>query len=148
MKAPSPAAQLQGLLARFSPEVRAVARGTLARMRKHVPGAVELVYDNYNGLVIGFSSTERAGDAVFSIVLYPRWVNLFFLHGATLTDPKKLLKGNGVRVRHIALESATQLDTPAVRALIRQALAQRPLVGRGRRLVIRAIQPKQRPRRR
>ena len=30
------------------------------RMRKLVPGATELVYDNWNGLVVGFAPTARA----------------------------------------------------------------------------------------
>jgi len=39
-----------------------------------------MVYDNYNALVIAFSPNERPSDAIFSIALYPHWVNLFFLH--------------------------------------------------------------------
>ena len=58
-----------------------------------MPGAIELVGDRYTGLVIGFSPTERPADATLSIVLYPRWVNLFFLKGASLSDPKHLLEG-------------------------------------------------------
>ena len=53
-----------GFLARYSPAVAACARGVLVRLRKQVPGAVELVYDNYNALVVGFGATERASDAV------------------------------------------------------------------------------------
>src|ERR1039458_9537409 len=64
-----------------------------------LPGAVQLVYDNYNALVIGFGPSERASEASFSIVLYPRWVTLFFLQGAGLPDPRRLLKGSGKVVR-------------------------------------------------
>jgi hypothetical protein len=39
----------------------------LAKMRARLPGAVELVYDNYNALAIGFGPTERTSEAVFSI---------------------------------------------------------------------------------
>ena len=28
-------------------------------MRKRIPGGVEFVYDNYNGLVLGYGPTER-----------------------------------------------------------------------------------------
>ena len=65
-----------------------VAKAAVARMRKYVPDAVELVYDNYNALVVGFGPTERASEAVLSIALYPRWVTLFFLQGARLSDPR------------------------------------------------------------
>ena len=71
---------------------------------------MQLVYDNYNALAIGFGPSERASEAIFSIVLYPRWVTLFFLQGAGLADPKRLLKGSGKVVRHIVLASAADLD--------------------------------------
>jgi hypothetical protein len=148
--ADSPGRQLERFLAKYTPEVAAVAKAGLAKMRKRLPGAVELVYDNYNALVIGFGPTERSSDAVFSIAVYPRWVNLFFLQGAKLADPQKLLKGGGKQVRSIVLEDATVLDEPPVRTLISRALeaAARPIDGSARRrIVIKSISAKQRPRR-
>ena len=92
-------------------------------MRRRLPGAVELVADTYTGLAIGWGPTERPRDAVLSLVVYPRWVNLFFLRGASLDDPERLLQGTGSRVRHIRLDAATVLDDPAVVRLVRQAAA-------------------------
>jgi hypothetical protein len=146
---PSPAQQLRAFIAKYTPEIGGAARSALATMRKRLPGAVELVYDNYNALAIGFGPTERASDAIFSIAVYPRWVSLFFLQGAKLSDPRKLLKGGGTRVRHIVLDDGT-LEMPAVRALMEQALwkARKPLDGKGRRrIVIKSVSAKQRPRR-
>lgn len=142
-------AQLAGFIDKYSPEVAAVARAALAKMRARLPGAVQLVYDNYNALVIGFGPTERASDAVFSIVLYPRWVNLFFLKGAGLHDPHKLLQGSGSRVRSIRLDTASVLEQPPVRALMAQAIEEaNPFDPRKRgRMVIKMVAPKQRPRR-
>ena len=142
--------QLESFISRYTPEVAACARRALARMRKRLPGAVELVYDNYNSLVIGFGPSDRASEAIFSIALYPRWVNLFFLHGATLPDPKGRLRGNGKIVRSIVLRDATELDEPEVRTLMDQAVrrAKNSINGSSRRrLVIRSISAKQRPRR-
>jgi hypothetical protein len=137
-------------MSRYSPEVRAVASAAIARLRRQLPGAVELVYDNYNALVIGFGASERASEAIVSIALYPRWVNLFFLHGATLPDPRGLLQGAGKRVRRIALPDAAVLDGAPVRSLVARALAasSHPWPpGRPRRMIIRAVSAKQRPRR-
>ena len=140
--------QLDEFLSRYTPAVRAVAEGALAKLRAQVPGAVQLVYDNYNALVIAFGPTEITSDVVFSIALYPRWVSLFFTHGATLPDPKKLLRGGGTRVRSIVLENADDLDEPAVRALMKAALKARPIDPRREsRLVIKLIAQNQRPRR-
>ena len=145
----SPERQLAGFMAKFTPEVGASARAALAKMRKRLPGAMQLVYDNYNALAIGFGPSERASEAIFSIVLYPRWVSLFFLQGARLADPQKLLKGSGSKVRHIVLDRVDVLDQPAVRALMSRALASAtkaldPSAPGG--IVIRAVAPKQRPR--
>src|SRR5580692_1789299 len=95
--------QLESFLKKYDPEVAAFARRTLAKMRKLVPGAVEMVYDNYNWLVIGFSPTERPSEAIFSIVLPPRRVTLCFLQGAGLPDPARRLQGKGNVVRNLRL---------------------------------------------
>jgi hypothetical protein len=120
-------------------------------MRKQLPGTFELVYDNYNVLAIGFSPTERASDAIFSIALYPRWINLFFLQGAILPDPHKLLKGKGKQVRHIVIGDPTILEEAPVKALIIQALRSAKLPPGPKRLrgklIIKSVSAKQRPRR-
>jgi hypothetical protein len=142
--------QLRVFMAKYTPEVVAVAESALAKMRARLPGAVELVYDSYNALVVGFGPTERASDAIFSIALYPRWVNLYFLRGASLSDPEGRLQGSGSRVRHILLESAATLDEPAVITLMAHALeASHPPLDAAapRRIVIMAVSAKQRPRR-
>ena len=150
MKDRSAAEQLAGFIAKYTPEIGAAAKAALAKMRKRLPGAVELVYDNYNALAIGFGPTERASEAILSIAVYPRWVSLFFLRGAGLRDPQKLLKGSGKQVRHIVLDDVRLLDEPAVRALVSQALeaAAKPLDAKARRrIVIKSVSAKQRPRR-
>jgi hypothetical protein len=145
----SPATQLKAFMSAYAPAIQTAARGALARLRAQLPGAVEIVYDNYNALVIGFGPTERAADAICSIALYPRWVTLFFLDGAALPDPRKILTGGGKIVRHVVLGSAADVDAPAVRALVSHARRRAsPPFGRGRRrLVIKSISAKQRPRR-
>jgi hypothetical protein len=146
----SPEIQLDAFLDRFTPQVAAIGRACLTKMQARLPGAVRLVYDNYNALVIGFGPSERASEALFSIALYPRWVTLFFLQGAGLADPKRLLKGSGKIVRHIVLTSAADLDLAAIQDLMAKALKRSEFgidpTAPGR-LVIRSISAKQRPRR-
>jgi len=146
----SPEEELEGFIARYTPEIAALTRAVLAKMRARLPGAVEMVYDNYNALVIGFGPTERASDALFSIAVYPRWVNLFFLHAPRLPDPARLLKGKGKFVRHIVVDQPRTLDAPAVRTLMEHALkwAAQPFdPTQSNRTVIKSISAKQRPRR-
>lgn len=146
----TPRVQLDAFIAKFDPAVAAVARDALRIMEKRLPGATRIVYDNYNALAIGFGPSDRASDAVFSIAVFPRWVSLFFFQGVELSDPDRLLKGAGNRIRHIVLQEARDLERPEIRALMREALAiaDPPIPNRGKApLIIRSVSPKQRSRR-
>ena len=150
MAGPSPKQQLSGFLAKYDPAIAAEAKKVLAAMRKRLPGALELVYDNYNALAVGFAPSERVSDVIFSIAVYPRWISLFLFGGPKLKDTKKLLKGSGNTERHIVLDGARMLADPDVRALMDQCLkiADPPLDPKQKyRLIIKSISAKQRPRR-
>ncbi len=144
----TPQQQLDAFMAKYTPALAKSARAMLRKMRKRLPGAVELVYDNWNGLVIGFGPTERPSEAILSLLLLPEHVTLCFLHGATLRDPHRLLQGSGKLVRHVRLTSADHLDEPEVEDLIAGAVGQseKPMAG-PRRLIIKSVSAKQRPRR-
>ena len=147
----TPRQQLNVFIDRYSEEVAAAMRQALRHLRRRVPGATEMVYDNYNALGVGFGPNERASAIVLSIVAYPRWVSLFFLQaGARLPDPHKLLKGSGSRVRHIVLTTPAVIASPQVDALIGHALRSAKDAidpARKRLLVIKSISARQRPRR-
>jgi hypothetical protein len=145
-----PEAQLASFLAKFTPEIAASAENILARMRARFPHALQLVYDNYNALAIGFSPSERASEAIVSIAIYPRWISLFFLQAKGLPDPTGILKGEGNVARHIVLPTASALDEPAIQALFEEAVnrAKAPLnPATKHRLIIKSVSAKQRPRR-
>jgi hypothetical protein len=147
----NPRQQLEQCLDRYDPAIAALARALLKKMERRLPGATELVYDNYNALVIGFGPNERATDCPFSLAVYARWVNLYFLEGADLEDPGGLLQGAGNRVRHIRLQQPQEFDAPGIQALIAQALAAAdppmPASARRRAIVIKSVSPRPRPRR-
>jgi hypothetical protein len=142
--------QLESFIDKFDAENAALIRSARKTLRKRLPTANELVYDNYNFFVIGYCSTERPSDCLVSIAAAANGVGLSFYHGASLPDPLKLLLGSGSQNRFIRIESAATLAHPGVEDLIAAAIAQaeRPLPARGRgKLVIRSISKKQKPRR-
>ena len=146
----TPEAQLRSFVEKFDRQNQALIRAARRALRKRLPAATEMVYDNYNFFVIGYSPTERPSDSVLSIAAGASGVGLCFIRGARLPDPKGILRGSGNQTRFIRLESAAVLDKPEVKALIAAALAQAkpmPAGGRGP-LVIRSVSAKQRPRRR
>ena len=149
-KGESPEAQLAGFLSKFTPRIATLARAAIDEMHSRYPTAVQMVYDNYNALAIGFGPSEKTSLAVFSIAVYPRWVSLFFLQGASLADPQKVLKGSGNLVRYLVLKSADDLDLPAVTELMAAALknAKQDFEPDGSgQLIIKSVSAKQRPRR-
>jgi hypothetical protein len=142
--------QLKSFIEKFEPKHRTLIRGVRSAMRKRLATANELVYDNYNFFVIGYSPTERPSDAIISIAAGANGVGLCFIRGAGLPDPKKILLGAGNQTRFIRIESDVVLARPEVKALIASAIerANPPLPASGRRrLIIKSVSSKQRPRR-
>jgi hypothetical protein len=141
---------LQKFIDKFQPENQALIRAMRKALRKRLPTANELVYDNYNFFVIGYCSSERPTDCIVSIAAGANGVGLSFYYGSTLPDPHQILLGSGSQNRFIRMESAETLGRPEVDELIAAAVAQGktplPASGKGR-LIIRSISAKQRPRR-
>ncbi len=142
---------LKGFIAKFDPKNQTLIRQSRRALQKRFPTAHELVYDNYNFFVIGYSATERSSDSVVSLTSGANGLGLCFVHGAKLPDPKKILLGSGTQTRFIRLESADVLKRPEVSALLSAAIARArtPLASSGRgSLIIKSVSAKQRPRRR
>jgi Domain of unknown function (DU1801) len=142
--------QLAGFIAKFDSKHAALIRSVRRVLRKRLPSANELVYDNYNFFVIGYCSTERSSDCIVSIAAAANGVGLSFYWGATIPDPHKLLLGSGKQNRFIRIESAATLARPEVAELIAAAVAQSktplPKSGKGK-LLIRSISKKRKSRR-
>jgi hypothetical protein len=142
--------QLAAFIRKFDSADQRLIRAVRAALRKRLPTANQLVWDNYNFFVIGYSPTERPSDAILSMAARANGVGLCFIHGASLPDPKKVLRGSGNQTRFIRIESPQVLERPEVKALVVAAIAQArvrlPVAGRGK-LIIRSISAKQRPRR-
>lgn len=149
MPAETAVAQLGAFISRFSPDIAAQARAMLKTLRTRLPGAVEMVYDNHYALVIGFCPVERASEVILSLAVYPDHISLCFFAGDRLPDPDKLLEGSGKIARHIRLGGPEVLDKPAVKALIKAAIADSLPLDRTQknRVVIKAIAKNPRPRR-
>jgi hypothetical protein len=142
--------QLDAFIRKFDRPHQALIRAARKALRRRLPTANELVYDNYNFFVIGYAPTERPSDCVVSLAAGANGVALSFYRGATLPDPQNVLLGGGRQNRFVRLESARTLARPEIEALIGAAIAQAktPLPASGTRaLIIRSIAAKQRPRR-
>lgn len=145
-----PEKQLQSFIDKFEPRHQGLIRTVRKILKKRLPTANELVWDNYNFFVIGYSATERPSDSIVSIAAAANGVGLAFYHGADLPDPHKILQGSGSQNRFVRVESVETLADPHVKALIDAAEAQAkvpfPASGGGK-VIIRSISAKQKARR-
>ena len=146
----SPENQIAGFIAKFDPPIAKQIRAARRVLRQRYPTANELVYDNYNFFVIGYSASQRPSDCLFSIAANAKGVGLSFYYGTTLPGPHRILLGSGNQNRFIRLESVETLSRLEVKELMNAAVAQAdpplPSTGRGS-LTIRSVAAKQRPRR-
>ena len=120
----SVATQLAEFIGKFDPRMAKLIRSCRAAVRKRLPTANELVYDNYNFFVIGYSfDRARVGLHRIAFAANAKGMTLFFYYGARLPDPAKILEGSGNQVRFIRMESAATLARPEVEALVAAAIA-------------------------
>ena len=146
----TPEQQLKSFIGKFDPAMGKQIRECRSAMRKRFPTAYELVYDNYNFLVIAYCTTERPSDSVASLAANSKGVGLHFYYGAGLPDRHGILQGSGSQNRFVRLEGAVTLGKPEVLELLEAAAAHAdPPFGTagGGKLIIRSVSEKQRPRR-
>lgn len=85
------------------------------------PDCNELIYDNYNAVAIGYSTTDRQKELYCHIAVYSKYVNIGFNKGTVLDDPKSLLKGTGISIRHITVPDFAIFPDKYVKGLLKQA---------------------------
>ena len=95
-------------------ELRSTAHHWFQQMRLCGDDVRELMHDG--------CPTACVADAPFGYVnTFKNHVNVGFFHGATLEDPAGLLVGSGKRMRHVKLKPGSELNSAALRDLIRAA---------------------------
>lgn len=123
-KPPSAATQFSALLTRFSPEIVARAKRCMPKIRRALPGCLQLVYEYRHCVVISFGQSEKGAEGIVALSIYPEEVRLYFQGGKHLADPKGLLQGSA-GVRYVVLASASAIDHPDIKALFKEAMKYR-----------------------
>src|SRR5262245_47228389 len=114
---PSPAAQFSAFVSRFPPEIVALVKKCMPKLRRALPGSNQIVYDYNHSVVVSFSMSERGYEAIVAISILPREVRLYF--DKSVPDPKGLLEGSGGKVRSVTLKAASDIDHGDIHALIK-----------------------------
>ena len=110
-------------LSNLPPELSLIARQLRAVARKQMPDAHEFIYHD----AIGYSVSDSPFDRICYIAPQSKgYVNFGFFFGASLPDPKKLLIGEGKRLRHVKVWSVEDAKNPALAKLIAATWKQAP----------------------
>ncbi len=102
-------------LAKFPPEIRSIISALRTVARKNMPGAKEIIYHD----ALGYSTSGSPYDRICYIAPQSKgYVNFGFFFAGGLPDPRKLLIGEGKRLRHVKIRSVEEAKNPALGKLI------------------------------
>ncbi len=121
MRGSSPPAALVKFLKPYDRAIQDLALSLRSLVLEEMAPCHENIYDAYNAVAIGYGPTDRLKDGIFHIAVYSSHVNLGFNHGATLDDPRGILKGTGKQIRHITIKTPADLARPELRGYLRRA---------------------------
>lgn len=106
----------------FSDEIREIALWLRKFVWDLYPDANELIYDNYNALAFGWSISDRLGDTFCSIAVWGNeYVHFGFYWGSKITDPEKILLGNGKQYRYIKVTTKKDFPKVYINKLLKEA---------------------------
>ena len=117
---PTPSAQFAAFLSRFPPEIVALVKRCLPKLRRAFPVSYELVYDYSHSVVVSFTMTGHGSEGIVAMAVLPGEVKLYF--NKSTPDPKGLLEGTGGKVRSVTIKSASEFDKGDIHALIKAAI--------------------------
>ena len=87
------------------------------------PQCNELVYDNYNAVAFGWSTTDRLSDTFCSIAAFKDFAHFGFYWGNQIADPEKRLSGNGTQYRYLKVFSDKDFPKTYIKKLLKEAYA-------------------------
>lgn len=120
-KAAASTRTFKDLIAPYSREVQALAKATRTFMLELLPKVQETI--DSHGPYIQYSYGPGYKGVVSYITVSQKGVKLGVARGASLPDPKGLLKGAGKAHRHVVIDTPSDLHTPGLRQLVRAAVA-------------------------
>jgi hypothetical protein len=98
---------------------------TINRLRTIIRSAVPELHEQMRWAQVGYLISKRDVCGVYATSDH---VNLSFMQGATLRDPKGLLEGTGKGMRHVKIFRVEDVDEDTIKGYVKEAVAsiQRP----------------------
>ena len=108
----------------FSDEIKEIALWLREFVWNLYPDANELIYDNYNAVAFGWSPSDKVGDTFCSVAVGSnKYVHFGFYWGSKISDPEKMLLGNGNQYRYIKVKTKNDFPKAYIKKLLKEAYA-------------------------
>jgi hypothetical protein len=111
---------VEDFLADYAAPVQRIALSARESIIKFIPGCTERL--DAKARIVGYGYGTGYRDTVCVLILSKAGVKLGIPDGNTLPDPEHLLQGAGRRHRHIPLTTPELIQSPPLRALLRNRL--------------------------
>src|SRR6266699_4900946 len=118
-----PDPQLLGFLKAYDRPIFDLALALREIILEEASDASESIYQVYT-VAIWFGFSGKMKDMFCYIATSAGHINLGFPRGSTLSDPNRLLEGDGKTMRHIKLASLRDLERSFVRRYIHASIEQ------------------------
>ena len=113
---------VEQFLSTYPHDVQELALKTRELVKAIVPDVQERVYEAYK--TIGYGSGTKM-DAMFCYIAPMKdRINLGFYRGTVLPDAEGLLEGTGKLLRHVKVRTMAEVEKPALRQLIVDAVVE------------------------
>jgi hypothetical protein len=116
--------KFEDILAMASPSLKPLCESLRSLIVALDKNYVEVVWPKQKIASFGVGPKKMTEHYVY-IGLQSKHVNLGFYHGAKLKDPGGILEGTGKGLRHIKLYDVADVKNSSIKALIREAIADR-----------------------
>jgi hypothetical protein len=113
--------ELSVFLESCPPGTAGIVRALRAMIRRCAPGTAEAIRFHSICYFLAEARFGSIGGNICMIEDRPNTVRLSFLHGAALTDPAGLLRGEGKAKRFVDIASMAEARRPALGALVKRA---------------------------
>lgn len=111
---------VENILSRFDAKTSALALHLRKYLLSELKGITEIPDNSVN--LIGYGYGRGYKDLICTILLSKHGVKLGISRGRALPDPKKLLTGTGKVHRFVEIKSQDDIDNPAFKQILKEAL--------------------------
>ncbi len=112
--------KVEDFLNSYPVEIRDLMLKMRTLILEMMPDAIEHL-TAYKSIAFG-TSVSAMKDDIFYIAPFKSHINLGFMRGGELPDPKGVLEGTGKLLRHVKIKKAEDLEKPGLRELMIAAI--------------------------